>query len=292
MTGEGRMKTMGTGNRIFLVLLALTTLCVPSASALTIITNFIGGAAPPNTAGGGNIADIVNAAARIWEAAYPGPETITINYGWAPVGDAATHSLTAQGGTPDRETAGVILFDNSGAIKFFLDPTPLANEEFRRRTEEYQDLGGGFVNVARLYTSPLGDAAGHTDLLSVALHEMGHALGICAANDAFRLEAVDGTITIAEDLPFAGTQIPLATNKSGITSHFDAVQVTYGSVMAGISGDERRLPSALDVLVNAQISGYRILDLDPAQLSPSRVLTTRTPGRVENGASAGRSTVR
>jgi hypothetical protein len=275
--------------QLSLVFFMIAFVCVPGTSALTVVTNFIGGTAPANARGGGNLVDIVNAAARMWEAAYPEDVVITINYGWAPVGDAGTHTLLDQGGTPNRETSGMILFDNSGAAQFYLDPTPDENEEYRRRTEEYQDLGGGLVNVARLFSSPTGDAAGHIDLLSVALHEIGHALGICAANTSFKREGASGKITISEELPFAGTVIPLATNRAGITSHFDALQVTYGSVMAGISSDERRIPSALDILVNAQISGYSVLNLSSQETSQSGNSLRGTGGRLGVATSARRS---
>jgi hypothetical protein len=275
-----RRKTMKAIRHISLVLIAVAFLSVSHASAITVVANFIGGAAPSNAKGGGNLPEIFDAAARKWAAAYGDPGTITINFGWAPLGDAGTHTLIVQGGLPNRETAGLILFDNSGAVKFYLDPTPDSNEEYRRRTEEFQDLGGGFVNVARLFSSPVGDAAGCTDLLSAALHEIGHALGMSAANTAFRLEAAQGNLRIAENLPDAGTVIPLAINKAGITSHFDALQVTYGSVMAGVGSDERRLPSALDILANAQISGFETVTVNPEQVHETRILNSRSAIRI------------
>jgi hypothetical protein len=280
------MKVLG---RFFLMSLIFTSLCVPSASALTVRTSFMGGAPPANAAGAGNLVDIVNAAARHWEAAYTDPVTITIYFGWAPTGDAGTHTMVEQGGVPNREITGIILFDNSGAAKFYLDPTPGFNEEFQRRKDEYQDLGGGMVNVARLYDNPVGEAVGRIDLVSVAVHEIGHAMGLCAANSSFLQQAVTGMINITGDLPFAGTRIPLASNRAGITSHIDVLRVAYGPVMAGIGADERRLPSALDILANAEISGFSLVNLDPEHESQSRDMPARSNGRLETVVPARRA---
>jgi hypothetical protein len=251
--------------RIFLTALVIFFMNAADAPALTFDTHFIGGIAPANAVGGGNLDDIVKAAARMWESAYSDSVTITLYYGWAPTGDAGTHTLNAQGDIPNRELSGTILFDNSGSASFYLDPTPNSNEEYLRLTEESQNLGGGNINVARFFGNPVGEAFGHIDLLSVVLHEIGHALGLSAANISFIEQSGTGVINISGDLPFKGTMVPLAYNNSGIVPHFDVTEIAYGSVMAGVNGDERRIPSELDILADAQISGFTILSLYPQQ---------------------------
>jgi hypothetical protein len=266
---NGESKTMRARKSYCLLSLVFFFLCASKAPALTIDTHYIGGEAPANAAGRGNLNDIVNAAARIWASAYSDSMTLTLYYGWAATGDAATHTLTAQSVNPNREISGMILFNNNGSAPFYLDPTPDSNEEYRRSAEESQNLGGGYINVSRVLSGPVGEAAGRIDLLSVALHEIGHALGMSIANISFIERSETGVLSIVNDLPFKGTMIPLAYNNSGIVAHFDVDTVAYGSVMTGINGDERRMPSELDILANAQISSFSILTLHPQQTSQS-----------------------
>ncbi len=263
-----------TTSRTCLLAFALLIAWPDTAWTVTIVTHFIGGPAPDSSVGEGNLPEIFNAAARHWISAYQDSFTIHLYYGWATLGDAGTHTLIEQGGEPGRETVGIILFDNSRSVSFFLDPTPYTSEEYRRYTEEYQELGAGFLNVARIFSDPNGIASGHCDLLSVAIHEIGHALGMCNANARFVEEKAGGAILIRSELPYAGTLIPLSSNQSGVTSHFDPTRVVYGSVMSGICGNERRIPSALDILANAQISGFRGLNLGTL---PNRHMDSQDP---------------
>jgi hypothetical protein len=277
------MKAIKRTSFLALLLLIFHT---PDASAVTIVTRFLDGSAPANAAGGGNLADIVNTSVRMWESAYADRFTMTIYFGWAPIGDAGTHTVVEQGGLPNRETVGLILFDNSGSVPFYLDPTPDSNEEYAIRNDEFQNLGGGLLNVARVFSNPIGSAGGPTDLLSVAVHEIGHALGMSTGNASFA--SSKGFVTIAGVLPYSGTVVPLASNYAGFTSHIDPLLVSYGAVMQGISSDERRIPSALDILINAQISGFEVLTMVPRQ-GTQAASSSRGIGSVEEGIQSQRT---
>jgi hypothetical protein len=259
--GAGKMnKTYG---KFLLAIFAVTFLALAQASAMTIQTRFVGGNAPANAAGKGNLTDIVNTAARMWESVYADKFTLTLYYGWDSIGSAGTHTASGMNPENNREISGVIMVDNSGATKFYLDPTPALNEEYLQNKAEYQDFGGGSLNVARIFSYPIGDAIGRVDLLSVILHEMGHALGMSLANQSFIAQSTTGFIKLGSNLVYGGTLAPLTRNKAGVVPHFDAMVVQYGTLMAGINSDERRIPSELDILANAQISGYSILSLNP-----------------------------
>jgi hypothetical protein len=239
---------------------------ITNVSALTIERDFIGGTPQPNALGGGNLVDIFNAAADRWESAIRDQFTVTFQFGWAPIG-GGTHTLNAQGGTPNRETAGTILINNDtipGHFRWFLDPTPRLNEEWGSFTTSFADLGGGTINVGRTFSDPVGAAVGEIDLYTDVLHEIGHGLGMSLANNSFITESADGSVDVTAPRPFAGTKVPLAHNLAGIDSHPDLNDPRFSeTVMVGGHFGERKDLSALDILLMAQLSEFTDVSLDP-----------------------------
>lgn len=252
----------------FALIVSLTAASVHNVFALTIIREFIGGDPQPIAVGEGNLIDIFNEAADQWERAILDPHVVTLRFGWAPVG-GGTHELLAQGGLPNRETEGLILFNNDsdpGHFKWFLDPTPHLNEEYLRYEESSIELGGGNLNSGRIFSDAVGAADSgftHIDLLSSALHEIGHSLGMSNNNAAFTMESIDGDIDITSPRPFPGTSVPLAFNNFGVDSHPDPIAIPFGLAMGSQAPDQRQRLTELDILMISQIGSFEEIRLDP-----------------------------
>ena len=146
--------------------------------------------------------------------------------------------------------------------QWFVDATPLVNEEFTTPEAHASTVNGTTINYGRGFSGGAGPAAGF-DLLTVLIHEIGHALSF--VNPAIFVEYADGDVDVTAPRPMAGVALPLSGVHLGIPAGYVGMRpVMFPTTASG----ERRLISDADLLFVAQSGLWQQIDSSRVAAAP------------------------
>ncbi len=250
-------------------------LCATPTGALNIILNFDNAqsANPSFDSDQSGLISLFQFAEDFYQDAITTAHTLTINFWYQNLasGTIGDHDLVAHDGL--RETEANIKIDSN--TNWFIDPSPSSNLEFNMGQTLWRDISSsqqsdwynsgtsvipqtfevGFTGGA----TSSGGANGLTDMLSVVLHEVGHALGMSAANTTTIGQTNDG------DYDFSVFGQPLAVetaNNSGDdNANIAHLENTNALMTPALPSGTRRLPSHTDLLAMASGGIFPGLDL-------------------------------
>ncbi len=198
--------------------------------------------------------------------------TLTINFWWEDLdpistGTLGVHTLVSQSG--GRETVANIRLDNDRT--WFFDSTPTNNSEFNMQQTLWRDLtatqqsdfyNNFGANIPATFetgytgTAISGPAVGAFDLLSVVMHEVGHALGMSSANTSTIAQTGDNDYDFNPAFVFGQTLAAEVADGGNIAHLDDSNALMTPSISTGL----RRLPSHTDLFSMA--SGHSYVSLD------------------------------
>jgi len=192
---------------------------------------------------------VVQAAADTWSAALGDSREFNIEVGFTNRlfggADAAEERINFNDPT---STMIAFAIDES----WFIDPTPFDNSEYASESLTSADLGGGVINTGHQYLGGSGAAASSYDLFSIALHEMGHNMGL---DSEYGGAHGDAAIVVTDPRPDAGSVIPQSFGHLSLSTAVMAPDASTGLGM-------RTLLSDADILAIAEAGNYTDVHLN------------------------------
>ena len=257
---------------------------------------------PSFDASGAKLLAIIGAAADYWEDIIEDSYSVDVEVGYKNVGgnEGGFGCLTQPNGEcydgvvlPAAPSAAAIAFDtlNPDGMEhpWFFDPTPNDHSEFSIQQTLAGDLSN--LNKAAYYTGIVpdlleagflggavsgGPADDRMDAYSVALHELGHILGLI--NEIAQPESMDGDYDVSPAFVHGATMA--VRTDSGASDHLADSQALMRTT---IGTDVRLLPSATDVFAIASGANPNWTNIDLKRKDFFAGTTWDTAGNWEGG---------
>jgi hypothetical protein len=150
---------------------------------------------------------------------------------------------------------------------WFVDATPLLNEEFTTPESHVGTVSGTPLNYSVGFSGGIG-AAADFDLLTVLIHEIGHALSF--RNPDIFDQYAGGVVVVTAPRPLAGLALPLSGVHLGRPAGYAGMSPVMFPFM---EPGERRFISDADLLFVAQSGLWE-------QLDPNRLQSVPEPATV------------
>ena len=263
---------------------------------------------------GSKLEAVLEYAKQEWERIFaPNDHTIEITWFWDSDMDLITEddgtlvqpSTTAQGfAVLDDDGDGLVDYAairfNTNRTGWWFDPTPDDDSEFNMSQQLFRDLAASTTTEASWrypYSDPpnppaagqppelfetaytgsaptLSPADGMRDAVTVAMHEMGHALGMAGGHEPLKDEVLDDDLNGDWDFDLDPDKVggtPVAAYARGNPNNTDPDDSTvdlrphlagHHALMGANWDDRRKRPSAVDVLALSVVSGLDQVVLD------------------------------
>ncbi|MFV2068001.1 MAG: PEP-CTERM sorting domain-containing protein [Pirellulales bacterium] len=275
------IRTVWLPIRTMTAVLAALVFAVPLASsglALTINLNYVEFQSTPPLSideTGDGLQVIMSQAAAVWESIIQDEGTLDIAFYWTDLDDAGgtlalENTLRTSRGKPVEARIRFDSQSNGSDRPWYVDPTPENGSEFNLQQVLVGDLSSSQVEAwytdtppATLEKSYAGSAKSASesvvkdnyDLYSIALHELGHAVGLSPLISPLE-PLLDNDYDVPEDLveQVGGTE-PFAINVFS-PSNLPHIAARKSLMFPSFIRGERRLPGVTDVLAIASAARW------------------------------------